>query len=249
MHIHLPKALHGWRDFAKEVGIIVVGVLIALGAEQIVTVLHWREEVSDTRRALGSEIGASVRYAAIRLSVQQCLRDRVGDLADKLRTTSGHWAADPMPITYPHWLAQPKIAAVYRAPGEPWRTDAWETAKSTGALNHMPGDEVALYSLTYGGIAEMRDLDHAETSIEPRLSFLSYGQELDQRSRVDALNALAELDWINGTIATLSGHVVDGVRNLHLRLDRAAFAKELDHDIAEQRRIRGPCVKDVQIRV
>jgi hypothetical protein len=30
MHVHLPKPLHGWRAFAGEVGIIVLGVLIAL---------------------------------------------------------------------------------------------------------------------------------------------------------------------------------------------------------------------------
>ena len=34
MHFHLPKPLHGWREFLGEVGIIVIGVLIALGAEQ-----------------------------------------------------------------------------------------------------------------------------------------------------------------------------------------------------------------------
>jgi len=26
MHVHLPKSLHGWRAFAGEVGIIVMGV-------------------------------------------------------------------------------------------------------------------------------------------------------------------------------------------------------------------------------
>ena len=36
MHFHLPKPLHGWREFAGEVGIIVLGVLIALGAEQLI---------------------------------------------------------------------------------------------------------------------------------------------------------------------------------------------------------------------
>src|SRR3954452_18045178 len=28
MHFHLPKALHGWRELAKEISIIVVGVLL-----------------------------------------------------------------------------------------------------------------------------------------------------------------------------------------------------------------------------
>jgi hypothetical protein len=33
MHFRLPKPLHGWREFVGEVGIIVIGVRIALGAE------------------------------------------------------------------------------------------------------------------------------------------------------------------------------------------------------------------------
>ncbi len=30
MHLHLPKPLHGWREFPGEVGIIVIGVPLAL---------------------------------------------------------------------------------------------------------------------------------------------------------------------------------------------------------------------------
>lgn len=55
MHIHLPKPLHGWRAFIGEVGIIVLGVLIALGAEQLVEALHWRAEMNGERQALYSE--------------------------------------------------------------------------------------------------------------------------------------------------------------------------------------------------
>jgi hypothetical protein len=35
MHVHLLEPLHGWRAFAGEVGVIVLGVLIALGAQQL----------------------------------------------------------------------------------------------------------------------------------------------------------------------------------------------------------------------
>jgi protein-disulfide isomerase-like protein with CxxC motif len=52
MHFHLPKPLHGWRAFAGEVGIIVVGVLIALAAEQVVQTIHGRQEVVELRDAL-----------------------------------------------------------------------------------------------------------------------------------------------------------------------------------------------------
>ena len=36
MRFALPKPIHGWRAFWGEVGIIVLGVLIALGAQQLV---------------------------------------------------------------------------------------------------------------------------------------------------------------------------------------------------------------------
>lgn len=55
MHIHLPKALHGWRDFLKEVGIIVLGVLIALGAEQGVEAVRDRLVSLDARKAFAQK--------------------------------------------------------------------------------------------------------------------------------------------------------------------------------------------------
>src|SRR5206468_2789629 len=52
MHFHLPEPLHGWRAFVGEVGIIVIGVLIALAAEQVVQSIHERNEVEQLRSAL-----------------------------------------------------------------------------------------------------------------------------------------------------------------------------------------------------
>lgn len=46
MHFHLPKPLHGWHKFAGEVGIIVVGVLIALASEQVVELIHMLSQIT-----------------------------------------------------------------------------------------------------------------------------------------------------------------------------------------------------------
>jgi hypothetical protein len=42
VEIHKPKPIHNWREFLKEVGTIVLGVCVALGAEQTVEWVHWR---------------------------------------------------------------------------------------------------------------------------------------------------------------------------------------------------------------
>ena len=57
MHFHVPKPLHGWRELAGEVGIIVLGVLIALGFEQVVEAMRWRSEVGHFRKAVDHELG------------------------------------------------------------------------------------------------------------------------------------------------------------------------------------------------
>src|SRR6266550_6974117 len=56
MHFHLPKPLHGWRAFVGEVGIIVIGVLIALGAQQVVEAWHARADVDQLRSAFRAEL-------------------------------------------------------------------------------------------------------------------------------------------------------------------------------------------------
>src|SRR5947199_153143 len=56
MHFHLPKPLHGWRALAGEVGIIVVGVLIALSAEQAVESWNWRSQAAEARSALRADV-------------------------------------------------------------------------------------------------------------------------------------------------------------------------------------------------
>jgi hypothetical protein len=47
---------HSWRELAKEIAIITVGVLIALTAEQLVDAWHWRHQVAIAREAMRSEL-------------------------------------------------------------------------------------------------------------------------------------------------------------------------------------------------
>ena len=56
MHVHLPKMLHSWRELAREVVIIVVGVLIALFLEQLVEARHWRQKVITAEAAMRREL-------------------------------------------------------------------------------------------------------------------------------------------------------------------------------------------------
>ena len=80
MHVHLPKPLHGWRGFAGEVGIIVLGVLIALGAQQIAESIQQHSEVRQTRSALDAELAHNLAAFDNRLSMQPCAQRQLGEV-------------------------------------------------------------------------------------------------------------------------------------------------------------------------
>jgi hypothetical protein len=253
MHVRLLKPLHGWRAFVGEVGIIVLGVLIALGFGQLVNEWQWRQEVGTTRQTLANELVANANQGAMRIAVEDCLRDRIGELAAKLNASNGQWTADPMPIDpaaqpTPHWDNR-SIGRVYAVPLVGWSQDAWDTAKSAGVLDHMSHDDVASYSDVYGEIAGIRDFQAQELLLESSLSFLSANQKLDDRSRNDALGKLGQLDALNATNAGLSSLIIEQMKSLHLHVDRARSSDQLKQTIADARKWRGPCVKDVQIQL
>jgi hypothetical protein len=140
------------------------------------------------------------------------------------------------------------MGRVYAVPLRGWSQDAWDTAKSTGVLNHMSHDEVSSYSAVYAEIAAIRDFQNEELPLESKLAFLSVGQRLDNSARTDALATLGQLDALNAVIAGLSSLLIDQMKGLHLRVDRAARGEELDRIIKAERRDRGVCVRNVQIR-
>jgi hypothetical protein len=252
MDVHLPKPLHGWREFVGEVGIIVLGVLIALGFEQLVDQWRWHQEVGSTRQAIANELVEAANQGALRIAVEDCLRDRIGELSARLNKTNGRWTADTMPLApsaqpTPHWDNR-SMARVYAVPLVGWSQDAWDTAKSAGVLDHMGREEAASYSAVYGEIAGIREYQNQELLLESNLSFLSADQQLDDRSRNDALGKLGQLDALNATNAGLGSLILEQVKTLHLHVDRTSSAEQLKQQIASARRWRGNCVKDVRVQ-
>ena len=56
MEIHKPKPVHNWRELLTEIGVVVIGVCIALAAEQTVEWLRWRSHVAEARAVIATEL-------------------------------------------------------------------------------------------------------------------------------------------------------------------------------------------------
>ncbi|MGA6982902.1 MAG: hypothetical protein WCC95_04255 [Candidatus Sulfotelmatobacter sp.] len=57
LDVHPPhEATHTWQDFFIHIATIIIGLLIAIGLEQTVELLHHRHEREDARERLIEEI-------------------------------------------------------------------------------------------------------------------------------------------------------------------------------------------------
>lgn len=129
MHVHLPKPLHGWREFIGEVGIIVVGVLIALGAEQVVENFHWRHEVEAGREAVRENLVGSVRQSFEREAMSRCLAQRLQYVATILDQASNSGRLPPAgPIGNP----AKRI----------WQLQSWDSMVASQVATHFPKQEM-----------------------------------------------------------------------------------------------------------
>ena len=94
MHFHLPKPLHGWREFVGEVGIIVLGVVIALGFEQVAQSMHDRWTAAEARSAIRAEVRENLWWLERRRDYEPCI-DRMLSQLDGILTQARSGQATP----------------------------------------------------------------------------------------------------------------------------------------------------------
>lgn len=134
MHFHLPKPLHGWREFAGEVGIIVVGVLIALGAEQLVQDMQGRSDERAFEESIDHEIGLNLFVYNVRSRQFACDQKRVEELKGWL---DGARSGKQAPAL---WPMSPQILTPYRS--------AWEN-RNAQVFDHLPAEKRQKYAEFY----------------------------------------------------------------------------------------------------
>ena len=207
MEVHTPKhPVRSLREFLKEVGIIVLGVLLALGAEQTVEWLHWRQQVGITDEALQQEIRKDLGPAYERRVDEQCLNGRIAHLRDKLLQPGSRWTADSMPISGSgKSYNPPAMPTVYRTPLRSYQTQIWDVALAGTALTHMPRERATRYDRLYNQVALLREDQAREEALWPRLAALGFDRMLGMPERTAFLSTLGELARLNQVMAGSGG--------------------------------------------
>lgn len=132
--------MHGWRVFVGEVGIILLGVLLALGAQQLVEEYQERNDVSELRTAVRAELGE------LRARWEEMQKQDVCSL--KRLDALDHWIANAprgSELSSPYELVLRNI-----------NSSAWDIAKTSPVAADIPLKERLLYARFYGSMENWR---------------------------------------------------------------------------------------------
>jgi hypothetical protein len=239
----------GWNAVGWELAIVVLGVVIALAAQQAVETSRWRDEVRRTEQALTIEIAESIVHASERQMISRCLGDRLTHLIGKVRSNAGPWQGDPMPLYGMTATTVRSAPLAYRTPNRKWNDNVWESARSGDVFGHMPQERVIAFSRVYTIMGGLRQDNQAEHQIFPQLLHLSFDTELDAAARHQALAALGRLDWLNATTLLDGRRLIDEVRSMRLDFSRTHLQRELARIESEQQKLRGDCVQPYPVEL
>ncbi len=155
-HFHIPKPLHGWREFVGEVGIIVLGVLIALGAEQMIDGWQWHSKIRHAEAAMRLELGEDNGPQAYgRILIGRCLEQQISGIRDN---------AGKVPVEQ---LRQ--SIATYTPPFRTWDSEAWKLVVASDIGSHMGSDRLISWSSPYRILPGLNDEDTREAQLVVQL--------------------------------------------------------------------------------
>ena len=143
MHVHRPKPLHGFRDIAVEIGVIVVGVIIALALEQAVEWSHWRQKVEAGRREIHAEIAGDTAFYGFRTATEPCVVRRLNQLAEITEARAAGYRVAPV-----------RLAGIHL--GFLVNNDTWQAERADQTLTHLPRAELDYLSQFYATGEVMR---------------------------------------------------------------------------------------------
>ncbi len=144
LDVHAPHAdTHTWKSFFIHIATIVIGLLIAVGLEQTVEWIHWREKVALARESIHEEIGKNGKYFVLRQASRDCLATRLDVLRGLVDAVAAHRPVEPIGETNP-------------AVGRPLADAIWESERASQTLTHFPRDELAKLSTIYAALVSLR---------------------------------------------------------------------------------------------
>ena len=204
MEIHKPKPVHSWREFASEIGVVVMGIIIALSLEAAVEAFHWRYEVHEGRDRLHDEIQGDLPVYIHRKAVASCVKDKLSSTKQIIADLTAH--------------RHVRTVSEFDSPlNGPIRHEIWTALAAAQVLNHFPNEELGKYSRFYNDISDAEYFMDRESRAWLTLHLLSGDPNQLTNQEINALRlAQREAEEMSSGVAFVSKSQVEVARTLKI---------------------------------
>lgn len=151
---------HGWNAVSWELAIVTLGVLIALGAQQMVESWNWYRKVAAAEETMREEIRSSLLAAAELNRLKSCTTVQLDALQDALIRGDQ--------VKARRILDSRTVFGV----GRLWADNAFEATLAAQVSDHLGAEKLKGYSQTYQLIRGIRRDQETKESPSPELSVL-----------------------------------------------------------------------------
>jgi hypothetical protein len=190
MDVHAPhEPIRTWRDIFLHLGIVTVGLFIALSLEALVEHIHNRHLLAEARANIRQELQIDHQAAKKDIGLVQQNIDTIKANIDTIHQLQTHPKDFHGSITNSMSFDSLNDAA-------------WRTARDTGALSFMPYNEVQRYSDLYmlEGLVNQKAISAGEQSFHASIPTLM-GYDVtdipaDEYNQMLRDNAATEIDLL-----------------------------------------------------
>lgn len=218
MHIHRPKPLHGARELLTEIGVIVIGIVIALTGEQLVEHLRWTHDVAQAHESLKDEMKLANRFFAFRVVASPCVERRLDTLNDVIEKAAQHKPVQKLGLVG----VEPYI-------GSGLSDSKWQAERASQTLTHFDGTELGLLGYYYHQLDSVADLVFREDDAWAELRILEGDPaRLGSDDFAGLRRALQHARFDNDLITSISGKELRFAKALHTEVpqpDRSRLEK------------------------
>jgi hypothetical protein len=228
MDIHKPKFIRSWGEFAGEVGIIVVGVLIALGAEQAVQRWEWHHKMHAAEESMRLELRDDDGPQAFsRLAMHRCIQNALDGIRNGVEQGAGR--AEML-----------GLIERYKVPFWTWDSLAYGATIASDVPTHLPSDRMASWTSAYATMAALDRANEKEFGDAADLHAISRrGGPLSEAERDRLLRAVENLRRDDLVIFASVTVMLPALYDTGVRLDPAVKRQRTD----AIRQVFGDCIE------
>lgn len=200
MHIHVPKPIHGWTQFFNEVAVIVVGIAIALGGEELLATWRENHQAEKSLAAIEDELEVNLGRMQSRIGTADCIDKRLSDIAA--------YVENPAATTRPTWVGRPQLWTM--------QTSAVDAARSYGSLTVLSRDQQMAISTIYGQMANFNDLEKDEQWAWAELRSITEDRDLTDSDKASLRQAIQRARFTAWALRTNAVQALEEAKGLHV---------------------------------